>query len=194
MKITVDPKADIYKTAGFSFSVEIYSKEHGEAIEYTGAIDISTEPDEVDRLEWDSAPEVDDLEDIEEKITNEAYRILHADPAKPDVNRQLLEALKHALHRLNAIPHRYDDTNFKMIEKAIKDAESGAEDPDEISVSWHIDDVIERAKERDIKVTEDEAREILQAVKKHHDASIGINWDVLDIHTENFCTELEGGE
>jgi hypothetical protein len=38
------------------------------------------------------------------------------------MNRQLCQkALKHALDRLNAIPHRYDDTDFRLIEKALDD-------------------------------------------------------------------------
>lgn len=37
---------------------------------------------------------------------------------------ELLKALKHAYDRLNAIPHRYTDTDFKMIREAIGRAES----------------------------------------------------------------------
>jgi hypothetical protein len=40
---------------------------------------------------------------------------------------KLLKALEHALQRLNAIPHRYDDTNFRLIEEAIKEAKESLE-------------------------------------------------------------------
>jgi hypothetical protein len=36
---------------------------------------------------------------------------------------ELLEALKHALHRLNTIRHNYENTNFTLIENAINKAE-----------------------------------------------------------------------
>lgn len=39
------------------------------------------------------------------------------------MNTKLLEALKHAERRLNEIPHRYKDTDFGLIEEAIKEAE-----------------------------------------------------------------------
>lgn len=32
-----------------------------------------------------------------------------------------IKALEHALIRLNAIPHKYADTNFKLIESALKE-------------------------------------------------------------------------
>jgi hypothetical protein len=38
---------------------------------------------------------------------------------------KLLKALKHALRRLNEIPHKYDKTDFRLIESAIAEAEGG---------------------------------------------------------------------
>jgi hypothetical protein len=40
-------------------------------------------------------------------------------PMSKDKDQLTLQALKHALDRLNAIPHRYADTNFSLIEKAV---------------------------------------------------------------------------
>ena len=48
--------------------------------------------------------------------------------------------------------------------------------PDEISINWHFTDV----QERDDTLTNDEARQVLQLMKNNHDATIGINWDVID--------------
>jgi phosphoenolpyruvate carboxylase len=45
----------------------------------------------------------------------------------------------------------------------------------EIRIIWHIDDVREVRPD----LTDDEAREVLAQAKKAHDATIGINWDVL---------------
>jgi hypothetical protein len=49
--------------------------------------------------------------------------------------------------------------------------------PNEIHISWHIDDVKSIAKD----LTDDECREVLQLAKDNHDATIGINWDTLEI-------------
>ncbi len=51
---------------------------------------------------------------------------------------------------------------------------------------WQDDDVIERAKERDIEVTEEEAREILAHIGRKWDANYGISWDTLDYYTDDF--------
>jgi hypothetical protein len=53
---------------------------------------------------------------------------------------------------------------------------------DEIFITWGIEDIIDRAKERGIKIGKKKAREILADIEKHHDATIGINWDVIDIY------------
>lgn len=57
--------------------------------------------------------------------------------------------------------------------------------PDEISISWHIDDVKSIAKD----LTDDECRQVLQLAKDGHDATLGINWDVLEVIAENVREE-----
>ena len=48
--------------------------------------------------------------------------------------------------------------------------------PDEIAVKWNIDDI----KSRDNSLTDDECRNVLVSLKSDHDATVGINWDVID--------------
>ena len=62
------------------------------------------------------------------------------------------------------------------------------EDKKTISITWHIDDVLSQAKEKGINITEQQAIEILQNIKRNHDASIGINWDVIDCHLDMLGT------
>ena len=56
--------------------------------------------------------------------------------------------------------------------------------PDEINISWHFTDV----QEQDDTLTNDEARQILQLMKRNHDANIGINRDVIDEWIRYFKT------
>lgn len=59
------------------------------------------------------------------------------------------------------------DTAWKMINRLHRD---------EIAVKWRIDDI----KSRDNSLTDDECRNVLVSLKSDHDATIGINWDVID--------------
>lgn len=58
--------------------------------------------------------------------------------------------------------------------------------PDEISISWHIDDVKQQAETDGYTLTDDEAREVLQMAYYDHDATIGINWDVLSFNINEY--------
>ena len=62
-------------------------------------------------------------------------------------------------------------------------------DPNWLASWWHISDVHLQANddgendEAD-EITDDEAREVLRLIAKHHDSNVGINWDVIDASTD----------
>ena len=67
-----------------------------------------------------------------------------------------------------------------------------------VSFDWSIVDVHENAKQMsegliedpdESPLTDDEAREILATTERRHDASIGVNWDVLCVHTDEVLRE-----
>jgi len=49
-----------------------------------------------------------------------------------------------------------------------------------ITISWSTVDVLAKAEEMDVSLTEEQADEVLDMVERKHDASIGINWDVIE--------------
>lgn len=51
--------------------------------------------------------------------------------------------------------------------------------PDIISISWCTDDVMQCAESNGKKLTTEQARAVLSYLKHKHDASQGINWDVI---------------
>ena len=55
-----------------------------------------------------------------------------------------------------------------------------------ISIVWHVEDVLHVRPD----LTELQALEVLEAAKHNHDATIGINWDVLTVTAE--CLFGEG--
>jgi hypothetical protein len=59
--------------------------------------------------------------------------------------------------------------------------------PDEISISWCVEDVKSIAED----LTDDECRKVLQLAKDNHDATIGINWEVLEMWAEEVKSERE---
>lgn len=60
--------------------------------------------------------------DIPLRDADEVIRSMHSLLGPNPLMVQMRQALGHALQRLNAIPHRYADTDFKLIEKALLDA------------------------------------------------------------------------
>ena len=63
--------------------------------------------------------------------------------------------------------------------------------PDVITISWHVDDVLGRGKESETPLTIEQARDILANIDRYHDATIGINWDVIDIHIDLYLADLD---
>lgn len=51
---------------------------------------------------------------------------------------------------------------------------------DEITITWHTDDVLSVRPD----LTKDQALDVLLECKSRHDASVGINWEVIDITAE----------
>ena len=116
-------------------------------------------------------------------------------------------ATSHAdlLHVLNELVERdraeaaeceFTDDEMSWLEegrRAIANARALAatEFAEEIAISWHIDDV------REIRpdLTDEQCREVLQQAERRHDASVGINWEVLAIHADDlFPKESEAQE
>jgi len=65
----------------------------------------------------------------------------------------------------------------------------GERDDDSISITWCIDDV--RSLAPDIDLTYEQCREVLAMADNNHDASIGINWDVLRVYLDVVLDEGE---
>jgi len=55
-----------------------------------------------------------------------------------------------------------------------------------IVIKWSTEDVLWQAEQLDLELTEDQADDILESLENKHDASIGINWDVISFHIENY--------
>ena len=61
----------------------------------------------------------------------------------------------------------------------------------EISIIWSTEDVLHQAKEKGVKLTEDEANEILLHMERKHDADIGISWGTIDYYIDDLVEERD---
>tara|TARA_R110002050_G_scaffold44339_1_gene105678 strand:+ start:3517 stop:3726 length:210 start_codon:yes stop_codon:yes gene_type:complete len=50
----------------------------------------------------------------------------------------------------------------------------------EIHITWCTEDVLETAKEMNVKLTEEEADEVLFSIESNHDACFGVSWDNIE--------------
>lgn len=58
-----------------------------------------------------------------------------------------------------------------------------------ISIEWSLEDIYYQAKNDEVEITEEQASNILEDLKKHHDATIGINWDVISSYISQELNE-----
>lgn len=101
-------------------------------------------------------------------------------------------ACNFALENEKAIKEAGNDTDeahalfiqhLKRGRDAIEEMQSG----EAVVSGWHVDDVLSL----DDSLTREEAKEILESADHNHDASIGINWDVLETLIDNFKYDKE---
>jgi len=81
-------------------------------------------------------------------------------------------------------------------EKAVMGIEVGqldfhdlAKKQDIIPVFWSKDDVIGCAHEQEVLLTDDEIEQVCVRLERFHDATIGINWDVIKCHIQMVIDE-----
>lgn len=57
--------------------------------------------------------------------------------------------------------------------------------PYAISIVWHVEDVLHVRPD----LTKEQAAVVLESLHDNHDATIGINWDVIECHAESLFPE-----
>jgi len=60
-----------------------------------------------------------------------------------------------------------------------------------IAPSWNVLDVLAQAENDGVELTSEEAKEILQWIDAKHDASIGINWEVISTYIDRFMDQAK---
>jgi len=99
--------------------------------------------------------------------------------------------IKQATEILDNMINGLDEDSFidEVIE-GLKEIKELISTPDIIYIAWGVEDVLMRAGEREIAISDENARRVLEKIKHYHDASIGISWDTIDY----WLDEYERGE
>jgi len=71
---------------------------------------------------------------------------------------------------------------------------SETEEDFKISINWSVEDVLAQAEQDEVEITAQEAKEILQWIDNKHDASIGVNWDVISVYIGMYLDEAKPKE
>lgn len=87
-----------------------------------------------------------------------------------------------ALVKKNIISEDNKEIAIKIIEKQWKN---------QIAIVWGTEDILTKAKEKEIKLTEKEARLILKNLQRNHDCEYGITWETIDTAIEFFVSERQ---
>ena len=85
------------------------------------------------------------------------------------------------------------DKNWHELEDLISnklDNQHNQQDKNSIFIFWHISDIFNQAKERNIRISLEDARNMLQEIKDNHDATIGINWNVIDTYLDEYVRKI----
>ncbi len=56
---------------------------------------------------------------------------------------------------------------------------------------WTTEDVISNGIANDLKITEEQAEEILRRVERYKSAEEGLNWDVIECHTDGVLRRIK---
>lgn len=59
-----------------------------------------------------------------------------------------------------------------------------------IEIKWSTEDVLMRADDMGLPLSEEGADIILETLYRYHDAEVGINWGVIDFHIEDYFQNL----
>ena len=64
------------------------------------------------------------------------------------------------------------------------------DDQNTLTIKWGIEDIKlhleDQEREFDPPLTDEDYREILNAMKSNHDCNVGINWEVIDVYVDNY--------
>lgn len=62
-----------------------------------------------------------------------------------------------------------------------------------INLTWGIDDVLQVAKDNNIKLTRKQASDVLDETLRRHDATLGVSWETIEYHIDSILNKGKSG-
>lgn len=90
------------------------------------------------------------------------------------------QLLQNCLYAFNAIPNKKVHPGFTTYDLASQLGQIVSHKPTSVHFSWGIEDVQSIRED----LSDEKAMEVLQYAKQKHDATLGINWEVLQIYAD----------
>jgi hypothetical protein len=69
-----------------------------------------------------------------------------------------------------------------LVEGYLNDIEAG----DAVAAIWTTYDILSMAKKMNVSLTHVEARDVLSNILTHYNATLGVNWDVIQTHIDMY--------
>lgn len=79
-----------------------------------------------------------------------------------------------------------DDTPHHLVEH-LKHITPKLIDPDYLSTWWNISDVFDAAETMGVDLSVQQAQDVLSFIRANHDASVGVNWEVIELAIERIA-------
>ena len=98
--------------------------------------------------------------------------------------RDLVEVLEYAVRNHYEVSPR--DIHILAQLKEIQEIEQT-----QISHIWTVEDVLDKAEELGLTLTEEQAVDVLRNVEAEIDCEVGVTWDVIETHVKWYAEELE---
>lgn len=98
-------------------------------------------------------------------------------------HKQKYAKLKHELYERDGVITR--------LKQDIVDLQDKLKDAEQFYCGWCADDVMHRASEMEVKITQSEAEEIIDSVENNFDASLGVSWDTIEWAIEDHVKQRD---
>jgi hypothetical protein len=111
-------------------------------------------------------------------------KLKHESLAKDDVITRLKQDIVDLQDTLDGV--------ITCLKQDIVDLQDALKDAEQFHCGWCADDVMHRASQMEVKITQREAEEIIDSVAHNHDATIGVSWDTIEWAIEDHVSRRDG--
>lgn len=79
---------------------------------------------------------------------------------------------------------------MKPTQEQIENAKAILEQANICAIYWGVNDIIGRAKEIDVLLTEEQAIKIIKDIERQHDSTVGVTWETIEFHVRDNGVDL----